>query len=159
MRTPLPDPAEIARLARLHELHILDTAREPLFDSIVHMASEACGSPIALITLIDADRQWFKADVGLGGLSETPREFAFCAHTIQGDELMEVPDARDDARFAANPFVRNDPGIRFYAGAPLIAAVRRARRLAVRARHARATPHQRAAAHAGRRWPASPRRR
>ena len=119
MRTPLPNPAEIARLARLHELHILDTAREPLFDSLVHMASEVCESPIALITLIDADRQWFKADVGLGGLSETPREFAFCAHTIQDDDLMEIPDARDDARFAANPFVRNDPGIRFYAGAPL----------------------------------------
>ena len=119
MSIPFPTAGEIARLARLHELHILDTAREPLFDSLVHMASEACESPIALITLIDADRQWFKADVGLGGLSETPREFAFCAHTIQGDGLMEIPDARDDARFAANPFVRNDPGIRFYAGAPL----------------------------------------
>ena len=113
-------PGEIARLARLHELFILDTAPEPLFDSLVRRASEVCESPIALITLVDADRQWFKADVGLGGLRETPREYAFCTHTIQSDELMEVPDTRDDARFAANPFVRNDPGVRFYAGAPLI---------------------------------------
>ena len=115
-----PTPGEAARLSRLHELFILDTAREPLFDSFVRMASEVCESPIALISLIDADRQWFKADVGLGGLSETPREFAFCAHAILSDELMEVADARDDARFAASPFVRDDPGVRFYAGAPLI---------------------------------------
>jgi PAS domain S-box-containing protein len=120
MSPSISHPGEIARLARLHELLILDTAREPLFDSFVRMASEVCESPIALITLIDADRQWFKAELGLGGLAETPREFAFCAHTIQTDELMEVPDARDDARFAANPFVRDEPGIRFYAGAPLI---------------------------------------
>ena len=120
MNTSFVNPAELARLARLHELCILDTAREPLFDSFVRMASEVCESPIALISLIDADRQWFKADVGLGGLSETPREYAFCAHTIQSDDLMEVPDARDDPRFAASPFVRNEPGIRFYAGAPLV---------------------------------------
>ena len=114
------DLGERARLTRLHDLHILDTAREPLFDSFVRQASEVCGSPIALISLIDADRQWFKADVGLGGLRETPREFAFCAHAIQSDELMEVPDARDDVRFATNPFVRSQPGVRFYAGAPLV---------------------------------------
>ena len=114
------DLGERARLTRLHDLHVLDTAREPLFDSFVRLASETCGSAIALISLIDADRQWFKADVGLGGLSETPREFAFCAHAIQSEELMEVPDARDDVRFASNPFVRYEPGIRFYAGAPLI---------------------------------------
>ena len=138
MSTFSSHPGEIARLARLHELHILDTAREPLFDSIVNMASAACESPIALITLIDADRQWFKADVGLGGLSETPREFAFCAHTIQGDGLMEVPDARDDARFAANPFVRDDPGVRFYAGAPLtLPCGERVGSLCVIDRHAR----------------------
>ena len=120
MNTSFVNPAELARLARLQELSILDTAREPLFDSFVRMASEVCESPIALISLIDADRQWFKADVGLGGLTETPREYAFCAHAIQSDDLMEVPDARDDPRFAASPFVRNEPGIRFYAGAPLV---------------------------------------
>jgi PAS domain S-box-containing protein len=114
------DLGERVRLSRLHDLRVLDTAREPLFDSFVRMASETCGSAIALISLIDADRQWFKADLGLGGLSETPREYAFCAHAIQSDELMEVPDARDDPRFSSNPFVRNQPGIRFYAGAPLI---------------------------------------
>src|SRR6187402_2476514 len=96
------DPGETARLTRLHGLHILDTAREPLFDSLVRMASEACGSSMALISLIDAERQWFKADLGLGGLRETPREFAFCAHAIGSDDLMEVPDARDDLRFATN---------------------------------------------------------
>lgn len=120
MSTVSSIPGEIARLARLHELSILDTAPEPLFDAFVRRAAEVCESPIALITLVDAERQWFKADVGLGGLRETPREYAFCTHTIQSDELMEVPDARDDARFAASPFVRDDPGVRFYAGAPLI---------------------------------------
>ena len=113
-------PGEAARLTRLHDLHILDTAREPLFDGFVRMAAEVCGSSIAVITLIDAERQWFKADFGLGGLSETPREYAFCKHTIECDELMEVPDARDDPRFANNPFVNHEPGVRFYAGAPLI---------------------------------------
>ena len=113
-------PGEIARLTRLHDLHILDTAREPLFDSFVRMAAEVCESPVAVVTLIDADRQWFKADVGLGGLSETPREYAFCLHTIESDDLMEVNDARDDPRFANNPFVRSEPGVRFYAGAPLV---------------------------------------
>jgi PAS domain S-box-containing protein len=114
------NPGETTRLTRLHGLHILDTAREPLFDSLVRMASEACGSSMALISLIDAERQWFKADVGLGGLRETPREYAFCAHALCSDDLMEVPDARDDARFATNPFVRDEPGVRFYAGAPLV---------------------------------------
>ena len=111
---------ETTRLTRLHGLHILDTAREPLFDSLVRMATEVCGSSMALISLIDAERQWFKADVGLGGLRETPREYAFCAHAICSDDLTEVPDARDDARFANNPFVRDEPGVRFYAGAPLV---------------------------------------
>jgi PAS domain S-box-containing protein len=115
-----PPSCEAARLACLRELFILDTAREPMFDSLVRMASEVCESPIALLSLIDADRQWFKADVGAGGLTETPREFSFCAHAIRSDDLMEVPDMRDDARFEANPFVRDDPGVRFYAGAPLI---------------------------------------
>ncbi len=120
MSTSFSNPGEIARLARLHELSILDTAPEPLFDSLVRMASETCEAPIALITLVDAERQWFKAGIGLGGLRETPRQFSFCTHTIQSDDLLEVPDARDDARFAASPFVRDEPGIRFYAGAPLL---------------------------------------
>ena len=111
MTTSSSNPGEIARLARLHELFILDTAPEPLFDSLVHRAAEVCESPIALITLVDADRQWFKAGIGLGELREMSRDHAFCTHTIQSDELMEVPDARDDARFAANPFVRDDPGV------------------------------------------------
>jgi len=112
----------MARPSRHDDLHVLDTAREPLFDSFVRMAADACESPIAAITLIDAERQWFQADAGLAGLAETPREFAFCLYTTQSDELLEVPDARDDARLATNPFVRGDPGVRFYAGAPLILA-------------------------------------
>ncbi len=115
-----PPCAETARLARLHELYILDTAREPLFDSFVRLASEVCATPVALLCLVDADRQWFKADFGAGGLRQTPREFSFCTYAIASDDLMEVPDTRDDPRFAAGPFVRDDPGVRFYAGAPLI---------------------------------------
>jgi PAS domain S-box-containing protein len=112
--------AESTRLACLDALFVLDTAREPLFDSFVRMAAQVCESSMATISLIDADRQWLKASVGLAGLGETPRRFAFCAHAIDSDDLMEVPDARDDARFADNPFVRREPGVRFYAGAPLI---------------------------------------
>jgi PAS domain S-box-containing protein len=111
---------ESARLARLHELFILDTPREPLFDSLVRMAADACGAPIAVVTLIDARRQWFKAEVGLGGLTETPREYAFCEEAIRSDELLEVADLRDDARFSANPFVCGEPCVRFYAGVPLV---------------------------------------
>ena len=120
MSHTFPTPGEAARLARLEQLLILDTAREPLFDSFVRMASEVCGSSIALISLVGSDRQWFKASIGVGGLAGTSREHSFCTHAIQSDDLMEVPDARDDPRFATNPLVCDDPGVRFYAGAPLI---------------------------------------
>ncbi len=111
---------EADRLARLRELVILDSAPEPVFDSIARMASEICGVPIALISLIDLERQWFKANVGLPGVNETPRDVAFCDYAIRSDAVLEVPDARADARFAANPLVMGAPDIRFYAGAPLI---------------------------------------
>ena len=120
-RPPLPPPADEAeRLARLHALMLLDSAPEPVFDSIARLASEVCGVPIALLSLIDSDRQWFKANVGLQGFNETPRDVAFCAHTILNDEVFEVPDATLDPRFAANPLVTGAPNIRFYAGAPLM---------------------------------------
>ena len=111
---------EADRLERLRELFVLDSAPEPTFDRIAKLASEVCGVPIALMSLIDAERQWFKAAFGIEGVSETPRDIAFCAHAILDDGVLEVPDATLDARFATNPMVVGDPAIRFYAGAPLI---------------------------------------
>ncbi len=111
---------EAERLARLRELVILDSAPEAVFDQIAALASSVCGVPIALMSLIDAERQWFKANVGLPGVNETPRDVSFCAHAIASDKLFEVPDATRDPRFADNPAVTGEPDIRFYAGAPLI---------------------------------------
>ena len=78
-----------------------------------------CGVPVSLVSLVDESRQWFKANVGLAGVTETPRDIAFCAHAIRSDELFEVPDAAADRRFADNPLVTGQPDIRFYAGAPI----------------------------------------
>ena len=111
---------EPARLARLRALAVLDTAAEPMFEALAHAASQLTGTPIALLSLIDVDRQWFKANVGLEGVAQTSRDVAFCAHAIHDDTLMEVHDALKDARFADNPLVTGSPGIRFYAGAPLV---------------------------------------
>ena len=111
---------EAARLAALRALMVLDSAHEPLFDAIALQASVVCGVPIALLSFVDAQRQWFKANVGLAGADETPRDVAFCAHAIADDALFEVADATSDPRFADNPLVRGDPHIRFYAGAPLV---------------------------------------
>jgi diguanylate cyclase (GGDEF)-like protein/PAS domain S-box-containing protein len=109
-------------LARLRELLILDTAPEPMLDQLVQWAAEVCDAPIALISLIDSDRQWFMANHGLPGVTETPRSQAFCAHAILGEALFEVSDAAADPRFQANPLVTGEPGIRFYAGMPLAMA-------------------------------------
>ncbi|KQP77484.1 hypothetical protein ASF57_19475 [Methylobacterium sp. Leaf117] len=110
---------EAERLAALHELNILDTAPETQFDAICRTARVLFGTPIALISLLDEDRQWFKARCGLSD-DGTSRDVAFCNHTIQGDGILIVEDARNDARFTSNPLVTGAPGIRFYAGAPLI---------------------------------------
>jgi GAF domain-containing protein len=110
---------ESDRLRSLRELKLLDTAAEPQFDAIVNAAALICGTPISLISLIDTNRQWFKANHGLEAATETPRELAFCAHAILSDELLEVTDATQDARFFDNPLVTGSPDIRFYAGVPL----------------------------------------
>jgi len=110
---------ENARLAALRQYRILDTEPERAFDDLVVLASQICGTPIALISLLDADRQWFKARTGIAA-SETPRAISFCTHAIQQRGVFIVPDARDDARFRDNPFVTGEPLVRFYAGAPLV---------------------------------------
>lgn len=112
-------PQEAARLAALRALEVLDSAPQAEFDALVKAASLVCQTPISLISLVDDHRQWFKANVGLPGVSETPREMAFCAHAILDDEVMVVPDATQDTRFIDNPLVTGQPEIRFYAGAPL----------------------------------------
>ena len=115
-----PADLEIARLARLRALDILDSAPESLFDALAKAAAQICGTPIALVSLVDEERQWFKANVGLGGVSETPRDVAFCAYAILSDDVMLVEDAASDPRFASNPLVIAGPAIRFYAGAPIV---------------------------------------
>jgi anti-sigma regulatory factor (Ser/Thr protein kinase) len=111
-------PDEKARLAALHSYKILDTDPEKAFDDLAILAAQICETPVALISLIDSDRQWFKSSVGID-VAETPREVSFCAVAIQQADLFIVPDATKDARFSSNPFVVSDPKIRFYAGAPI----------------------------------------
>lgn len=117
MEAPRPEN-EAERLAALRSFSILDSEPEEGFDDLVYIASEVCGTPIALVTLVDDERQWFKARVGLD-VSETPRTVAFCAHAILRDEPFIVPDATVDERFRDNPLVTGPPEIRFYAGTPL----------------------------------------
>ncbi len=115
---PLP-PDETSRLEALRNLRMLDTAPEADFDDVTRLASHICGVPIALVSMVDADRQWFKSRVGLEA-TETPRDMAFCAHAILQRELFVVPNALEDERFVNNPLVTGEPNIRFYAGMPLI---------------------------------------
>ncbi|MEE4382258.1 MAG: GAF domain-containing protein [Pseudomonadales bacterium] len=109
---------EAERLAALRGYRILDTQPERAYDDVVAVASHLAGTPIALVSLVDADRQWFKARHGLDAV-ETPRDLAFCAHTILGDAPLVVEDARQDPRFRDTALVTGEPHIRFYAGVPL----------------------------------------
>jgi len=117
MKAPIP-PDEEDRLHALRQLLILDTPPEERFDRIVQFAAQEFEVPMALITFVDAERQWFKASVGLDAC-ETARETSFCGHAILKNEIMLINDATQDPRFHDNPFVINEPHVRFYAGAPL----------------------------------------
>lgn len=118
MIAPAIPEDENERLAELYDLGILDTDEEKVFNDLASLAAYVCKAPIALISLIDRDRQWFKSKIGVDA-SETPRELSFCGHAILQDGMMEVNDAFEDERFRDNPFVTSEPNVRFYAGAPL----------------------------------------
>ena len=115
---PLP-LNETERLRSVVALGVLDSASEREFDALVQAAAVVCNVPISLIGVVDANRVWFKANVGLPGASENPREVALCAHAILEDDIFEVPDARCDPRFEHNELVTGEPHIRFYASATL----------------------------------------
>lgn len=114
---PIP-PDDADRLRALHELLILDTPPEERFDRIVAFAAQELEVPIALVSLVDRNRQWFKSRVGLAAC-ETGRDISFCGHALMEHDTLVIPDALADLRFADNPLVLGPPFIRFYAGAPL----------------------------------------
>jgi GAF domain-containing protein len=118
MSAPVPK-GELKRLKVLWQYDVLDTVPEEVFDDLTELAASICEAPIAMISLVDKSRQWFKSKVGTS-VSETAREFSFCAHAIMQTDLFIIPNATLDERFAQNPFVTGEPKIRFYAGAPLI---------------------------------------
>src|SRR4051812_41060893 len=106
---PAPIPAnEKERIAALRSFDILDTAEEDIYNSIIHAAADVCHAPMASLTFIDSDRQWFKSRIGLSG-TETPRDVSFCGHAINGSHLFLVEDALQDSRFRGNPFVTGNP--------------------------------------------------
>jgi len=118
MKTPETPADEVARLQRLRELNVLDTAPERRFDRLTELAATIFDVPIALVSLVDEDRQWFKSKVGLDA-DETSREISFCGHAILQEDALVVADTLADERFADNPLVCGHPDIRFYAGHPL----------------------------------------
>jgi GAF domain-containing protein len=132
---PAP-PDEPARLAAVRALRLLDTPPEDRFDRLTRLARRVFDVPMALVSLVDEERQWFKSRAGVAP-SETPRDAAFCAYTIHGDEPFVVPDAHADSRFADNPIVRGEPRIRFYAGYPVRIGPHRVGTLCLADHHAR----------------------
>ena len=119
MKTPLRPGDEARRLEVLRQYELLDTSPEQALDDLTELAAKICGTPISLISLVDEKRQWFKSRFGLD-VGETPRKISFCAHTVSQRNFLTVPDALTDERFADNPLVTGEPGVRFYAGAPLL---------------------------------------
>lgn len=118
MKAPAIPEDEQARLETLRSIDVLDTSPEERFDQLTRMAKRLFGVPIALVSIVDENRQWFKSCVGLD-VAETSRDISFCGHAILGNDVFIIPDTIEDPRFANNPLVLNDPGIRFYAGCPL----------------------------------------
>jgi diguanylate cyclase len=119
MNTSVDQSKEASRIATLHALGVLDTPPEAEFDALVRAAAAVCDVPVSLISLLDLERQWFKANYGLPGATQTPREIAFCAQTVARGDLFEVEDAAAHPQFSGNPLVVGEPHIRFYAGAPV----------------------------------------
>ncbi|MCH2546971.1 MAG: GAF domain-containing protein [Alphaproteobacteria bacterium] len=115
---PIPQNEDL-RLSTLHATKLLDSPEEEEYNAITRIAKAYFNTPVTLISLVDAKRQWFKAKCGLEA-SETPREISFCTHAIMKSNVMVVPDAAADKRFKENPLVKGEPNIRFYAGAPVI---------------------------------------
>ena len=119
MKIPALPPNEAERLRALHQYRILDTLPEQVYEDLTRLAAQICSAPIALVSLIDAERQWFKSRLGMDS-TESERALSFCAHSVASGEMLVVPDAYRDNRFADNPSVLGDPYVRFYAGAPLV---------------------------------------
>ncbi|MGB7434897.1 MAG: GAF domain-containing protein [Candidatus Acidiferrum sp.] len=119
MAAPTPSSTEAARVAALDRYAILDSEPEESFDDLVILAAHICQTPIAMLSLVDDHRQWFKSKFGVE-VRETPKEFSICAHAIKQHDLFIVPDTTKDDRFRENPVVTGEPHIRFYAGAPLV---------------------------------------
>jgi len=119
MSNPHATIDESARLAALERYSILDTLPEQIYEDVTALASLICGTPMSSISLVDADRQWFKSEIGMG-TRETPRSQSFCAHTLETARTLIIKDATQDPRFKENPSVVGAPGIRFYAGAPIV---------------------------------------
>lgn len=121
MKKPSLHPEEAARLDELRRFNVLDTLPEQVYDDLVFLAAQICGTPVSVLTLVDEGRNWFKASEGIGGATEAPRDTSFCAHAIlNASELMIVNDASKDDRFFDNPNVTGAMKVRFYAGAPLV---------------------------------------
>ena len=118
MIAPIPK-SEKKRLEVLWQYDVLDTVPESIFDDLTNLAALICEAPIAMLTLVDEKRQWFKSKIGISA-KETHRDLSFCAHAVLQNKIFIVPDAANDTRFAGNALVTGDPKIRFYAGAPLI---------------------------------------